>query len=398
MAVITCSIPGFPLGWLARSDETLLARSVAVLGAGGRVVDASAGARAEGVAVGQTVRQAQVACADLVVREVDMRECAREFEAVLGILEGFSNRVEPTGLGQAFVDVPDVKAGEAAGVCREVGRQVRGEVGATLQPAIGCDSGKFTAHAAASHTAPGRIRVVMGADEEPFLRPLRVDLLPLPLESQTRLGYLGIRRLGQYADLPPKAVLQQFGLPGKLAQSWARGEDRRPVVPRHQRPQVTVSAQFDPPLDTLWPLLSAALRLLEGPTAGLQARLQGTQAMTATLEFTHGPNKVERWALTAPTAERSRLGQLLMARWEGQRWDGSVTGLTLTLGEIGDLLGQQMSLWDAGEPQDERRGRVRELASALRLRYDSDRLLRAQVTALHTLRVEGRVAWGEWAS
>ena len=280
MAILTCSIPSFALGWLARSDETLRARPVAVLGASGRVMDASAPARSEGVALGQTVRQAQVACADLVVREVDARECAREFEAVLGVLEGFSDRIEPAGLGQAFVDVPGVKADEAATLCREVGRQVRGEVGATLQPAIGCDSGKFTAHAAASHTAPGRIRVVMGADEGPFLRPLPVGLLPLPLESQTRLGYLGIRRLGQYADLPPKAILQQFGLPGKLAQTWARGEDRRPVVGRGQRPHVTVSAQFDPPLDTLGPLLGAALRLLEGPTAGLQARLQGAQAMT----------------------------------------------------------------------------------------------------------------------
>ncbi|MFN8475546.1 MAG: hypothetical protein U0822_25405 [Anaerolineae bacterium] len=398
MAVITCSIPSFALGWLARSDETLLARPVAVLGAGGRVVDASARARAEGVAVGQTVRQAQVACADLVVREVDGCECTREFEAVLGVLGEFSDRVEPAGLGQAFVDVPGVQVDEAAAVCREVGRQVRGEVGATLQPAIGCDSGKFTAYAAASHTAPGRIRVVMGADEEPFLRPLPVGLLPLPLESQTRLGYLGIRRLGQYADLPPKAVLQQFGLPGKLAQGWARGEDRRPVVPRSGQPRVTVSVQFDPPLETLGPLLGAALRLLESPTAGLQARLQGAQAMTATLEFTRGAARAEHWALTAPTAERSRLGQLLMGRWEGGRWDGGVTGLTLTLGEIGDLLGRQMSLWDAGEAPTERQGQVRELAGALRLRYGSDRLLRARVAALHTLRVEGRVAWSEWAS
>ena len=120
--------------------------------------------------------------------------------------------------------------------------------------------------------------------------------------------------------------------------------------------------------------------------------------MTAALEFTHGPPRVEHWALTAPTAEQGRLGQLLRGRWEGQRWEGGVTGLTLTLGEIGDLLGRQMSLWDAEGPQNERRGQVRELASALRLRYGGERLLRARVTALGALRVEGRVEWGEWAS
>lgn len=51
---------------------------------------------------------------------------------------------------------------------------------------------------AASRTKPGAVRVVLGAEEEPFLRPLAVGLLPLPRETQMRLGYLGIRCLGQY--------------------------------------------------------------------------------------------------------------------------------------------------------------------------------------------------------
>jgi hypothetical protein len=35
--------------------------------------------------------------------------------------------------------------------------------------------------------------------------------------------------LGQYAALPPSAVLQQFGKAGRLAQRFAQGKDDRPV-------------------------------------------------------------------------------------------------------------------------------------------------------------------------
>ena len=54
-----------------------------------------------------------------------------------------------------------------------MGRLVRGALGPTLQPAIGWDSGKFTARVAALQVPAGRMRLVDQADEVRFLRPRR---------------------------------------------------------------------------------------------------------------------------------------------------------------------------------------------------------------------------------
>ncbi len=146
--------------------------------------------------------------------------------------------MEPHGWGAAYVDLGDLVRGhaDAVALCREMGRAVRRELGEALQPALGWDSGKFTAQAAARRTPPGRLRAVDAVRERGFLQPLPVTLLPLAGEAVQRLGFLGLRTLGQYAALPPAAVWQQFGRAGKLAHRCARGEDDRPVIPRGRRP------------------------------------------------------------------------------------------------------------------------------------------------------------------
>ncbi len=117
----------------------------------------------------------------------------------------------------------------------ELGRRLRGRLGVHLQPALGWDSGKFTAHAAAMQVAPGRIRLVDKAEEVRFLAPLPVTLLPLPPLHLQQLHWLGVRTVGQFAALPAAAVWQRFGAAGKLAHRWAQGKDDRPVRSRLSR-------------------------------------------------------------------------------------------------------------------------------------------------------------------
>ena len=394
MAILTCLIPAFPVALLARSDPALVEQSLAVVGPNDHVLAATPVALEGGVVLGQSARQARLACPDLLLRDVDLAACQAEFDALLALLDDFAVRVEPSGLGRAFLDVPDLDGPNALPFCQSLGRQVRQDFGAALQPALGCDQGKFTAHAAATYTRPGSVRVVLGPAEPPFLRPLPVGLLPLPDESQLQLRYLGLHCLGQYADLPPRAVLQQFGIAGRLAHQWARGRDDRPVMPRQQRPSLTVSAEFDPPLDAAPPLLLNALRLLERPLAQLKDRLQTVQALSATREFTTGQVETDRWTPATPTSDRARLGRLLADRWQARAWDGAVVRLSLTLSEIQDEVGQQLGLFT----ETASTSGLMPLVRPLQVRYGSMRLLRASVPSSRAPRVERRVVWHEAAS
>ncbi len=392
MPILTCAVPAFPLALLARRAPDVLTRPLALLGPDERIVAASPPALSAGVHVGQPARHARTLCADLQVRDVDEAECQAEFEALLSLLDLYSSRVEAASLGRAWVDVPDLTEPTALAFCQAIGRRVRAELGDSLQPAIGCDSSKFTAHAAADRTRPGAVRIVLGRAERPFLRPLPLRLLPLPTETHLRLHYLGLRTLGQYADLPTRAVLQQFGAAGQLAHRWARGQDNRPVIPRRQRPSLTLTTDFDPPLAALPPLLLAAIRLLDAPLAGLRDRLQTVHTLTATWTWTSGGQARERWPLATPTAERRRLASLLAQRWERGSWEGAITSLTLTL-DIQDEPGGQLPLWPTPSPGPD----LATLTHALRRRYGAGRLWQASIPQPHALRVERRATWQDIA-
>ncbi len=394
MAILTCAIPAFPLALLTRAEPALIDQALAVLGPDDRVLASTAAAVQAGVRPGQTARQVRVICPEVEIRSADLAACQAEFEEVLSLLDDMAPRVEPAGLGRAFLDAPGLDETTAPAFCQDVGRRVRREFGAALQPAVGCDSGKFTALAAASHTRPGAVRVVMGQAERPFLRPLSVRLLPLPSDSQWRLHLLGIRDLGQYADLPPRAVLQQFGNAGRLAQRWAQGQDDRPVVPRAERPTLTAATEFEAPLDALPPLLMAATRLLERPLTQLSDRFQAAQVVSATREWSTGGKQTDRWRLPTPTAERRRLLQLLADRWQGQAWEGAVVGLTLTLSEIQDTWAEQMSLFPTTGDSQENDAWLK----SFQMRHGAERILQARVQQPTARRVEKRTVWRAVAS
>lgn len=105
--------------------------------------------------------------------------------AFAGVLAHTGLDTEVQGYGIAYVDLSPVarSPSDALPVCAGLGKQVRALLGAELQHALGCDTSKFTARAAALIAPPGRMRAVNQAYEARFLAPLPVTLLPLPLES-----------------------------------------------------------------------------------------------------------------------------------------------------------------------------------------------------------------------
>ena len=134
-----------------------------------------------------------------------------------------------------------------------------------------------------------------------------MGLLPLPEEVLRRLGFLGLRTLGQYAALPPPAVWQQFRRAGKLAQRFARGEDDRLVVPRWQAPRLAAAHDFEVPVNNRARLV-AALNHLVGPLATeLQENLQVCGEARLTVRFADGSRQERGWAFLSPTADKGRI-------------------------------------------------------------------------------------------
>jgi nucleotidyltransferase/DNA polymerase involved in DNA repair len=376
MSILYCSIPHFAVALMQRDDTSLQHQPLVLLGPDGRVFAASAEAAACAIIPGLAAHAAEIRCPQARFLEADVAQCRAEFEALLQLLEQTSPAVEAHGWGAAYMDLGDLARGssEAVAICSQVGQEIRRQFGEPLQPALGWDSTKFTSQAAARRARLGHLLAVTSVRERAFLRPLSVMLLPLGEDILRRLGFLGLRTLGQYATLPSAAVLQQFGQAGRLAQQCARGEDSRPVIPRAQEQRLVAHFDGEHPLAEREQLLTILRRLVAPLLRGLRRKLQAYGQVRVTVQFADGSAQERERTLLLPTADEERtllvLGQLL----DALQWRMGAKSLQVALERIQDSVVEQLTLFPA---QTEKERQLRQVESYLTARFGAHRLQRA---------------------
>jgi protein ImuB len=213
----------------------------------GVVFACSASARAEGVARGQRIREAQARCPRLRVLPYDSALDARAFEPVLA------------GLEHALPGLHPLRPGTVAVLARGPARYYGGEQAAALTvlgtvaelgidvAMVGIAEGLFAAERAA-RAGRERITIIANGEAAAFLAPLPVSLLEEP-ELASLLPRLGIRTLGGFAALDAQDVVARFGPLGARLHALAGGRDPRPATPRIPPRDVDVQVDFEPALD-----------------------------------------------------------------------------------------------------------------------------------------------------
>ena len=389
MSVLCCHIPDFLLTLACRTQPDAATRPFALLGPDERVCAVSAPARQSGVCREMPARQAQMRCPDISLRPLDIQTSQEEQDAFLGTIAHWQLPVEAQGWGSAYVDLSQVAdaAGEVHPLAADLGRQMRHKLGQSLQPALGWDSGKFTARAAAAYTAPGRMRLVGKTEEIRFLSPLSITLLPLPLPAQQQLHWLGIRTLGQFAALPPAAIWQRFGTAGRLAQSWARGKDNRPVYRTLQPALPPIEFDLDPPTSLLHPVIKAALSALNPHLQAMRDRLEGCRRLHVELRFVDGSTKRIGLSFVEATCQHARLQHALTHHLETLEWPAELDRVSIAILETAELPAQQLSLFpELLEPSSPLQTLVQKLAA----RY-SNFLFKGELVQPHHLLAERRI-------
>jgi hypothetical protein len=244
------------------------------------------------------------------------------------------------------------------------------------------------------------------AQEQDFLRPLSVTLLPLPVDALRRLGFLGLRTLGQYGALPVAAVWQQFGRSGVVARLCARGEDGRPVIPRWQALPLTAETEFEVPLVERERLVAALRHLVSPLLAGLRGNLQACGQVRLTVHFDDGDAQEQERVFLFPMANEDRVVEALTGLLDRIDWhpvpSGSVpansevggrtgaSGLTVVLDQIQDASAEQLTLFPM---EDEATTKLREVQRYLAARFGSHVLRRAVLAQPGAPLPEWRVGW-----
>jgi len=359
MSVLCCRVPNLLITLACRRAPALAGRPLALLGPDERVWATSLAALQCGVQAQMRAQEAQTACPDLLLRELDVSSAEAEHGALLVEVAEWRLPVEPVGWGGAYVNLHAVaeSAASVQPLAAELGQRLRKKLGADLQPAIGWDSSKFTASAAAAHTAPGRMRLVEGKDEARFLGPLPVTLLPLPRPHLQQLHWLGICTLRQFAALPPVGVFQRFGPAGRQAQRWAQGHDDRPVAAAVSALPEPATVTLDPPARTLQPVVEAVMASLRPLLTECAARLEGVRRLRLTMVFVAGadqsmdPMQSIDITFVEPASQAERVQAAVTQGLGRLIWPAEVETVRWALLQTGELLPPQLALFAEPPPQ-----------------------------------------------
>ncbi len=235
-AVLHFNVADFAVAVERVADTGLCRRPllIAPLGAARAVVyDMSEEAYGEGVRKGMPLRRATRLCprAALLPPRPDLY--ARAMGAFFRELQGYSPLIEVGDVdGHFFVDVTGTHRlhGPAVDIGWRVRRRARAALG--INPIWTLGSGKVVAKVASRLVKPVGEYIVAPGEEEAFLAPLPVRLLPgLSGRELQRLEAFSLTTVGALAELSRQQLLVAFGSRCHYLHGLSHGIDEEPVRP-----------------------------------------------------------------------------------------------------------------------------------------------------------------------
>ncbi len=345
-------IPGFELRAALRSRPRLAVVPAALAPEPGReqhIGPVTTAAEVAGVTAGMRLGEALATCPQLVLVDPDPAGAEREWEGIL-------RRLEDAGFGVEPVE-PGVVVFETTGVERLYGgveaalRKALASVGPAWDPRAGAGGRRFVALAAATVARPGQAVIVEGREEQTFLEPLPLSLLPLDEGRYAELEGLGVRTLGSLASLPGGAVSERLGPEGKRAWSLARGGERRRVRGRSPAAELAEVLSFPEAVANELTLRRAFGALLDRLLARPERERRPFRKLALAARLVGGGSWRRTVTLREASAERGKLRAALGPKLV--EIPAPVVELRLEAVELAEHAGQQLALLaPAGEETD----------------------------------------------
>ncbi|MBJ7464135.1 MAG: DNA polymerase Y family protein [Mycolicibacterium sp.] len=284
-----------------------------------RVIACSAAARAVGVRRGLRRREAQSRCPQLHVVTADPARDARHFEAVTAAVDEVVPRAEVLRPGLLVLSVRG--ASRYFGSEQEAAERL---VDAVAAAGAECQTGIADQLSTAVFAARAG-RIVEPGRDAAFLSGLSIRQLATEpsLSGAGRedladlLWRMGIRTIGQFAELSRTDVASRFGADALLAHRFACGEPDRGPSGRDLPAELDAVMNCDPPIDRVdaaafagRSLAGELHRSLEG--AGVGCTRLAIQAVTA-----NGEELNRVWRCAEPLTEDATADRV---RWQLDGW------------------------------------------------------------------------------
>ncbi|MEV3901395.1 DNA polymerase Y family protein [Mycobacterium sp. NPDC050551] len=331
-----------------------------------RVIACSASARAVGVRRGLRRRESQARCPELHVAPADPARDARHFEHVTAAVDDLVPRSEVLRPGLLVLSV--------RGAARYFGsEQAAAErlVDAVAAAGAECQVGIADQLATAVFAARAG-RIVEPGGDAGFLSTLSIRQLatepslaaPGRDELADLLWRMGIRTVGQFAELSRSDVASRFGADAVSAHRFARGEPARGPSGREPPPELDAVMDCDPPIDRVDAAAFAGRSLAGDLHRSLEAAGVGCTRLAIHAVTANGEELERVWRCAEPltedaTADRVRwqLDGWLNRRNQHDRPTAAVTVLRLRPVEVISAEALQLPLWGGVGEEDRLRAR-----------------------------------------
>ncbi|WP_026875298.1 Y-family DNA polymerase [Jiangella gansuensis] len=288
--VVWC--PDWPVVAAMAEEGIRTEQPVAVL-AHNTVVACNEAARHEGVRRAMRRRDAQSRCPELILVDDNPDRDARVFEPVLVAVEELRPGVAPLRPGLLAVHAPGrFYGGELAAGAMIAERLVESGV---WDCRIGVADDLFTAEQAARRAEPQDTHVVDTGGSAAFLRDLPIGVID-DADVAGLLRRLGLRTLGDFAQVPGRDVQARFGRYGAKIHSLARGDDTSLLGSRTPPPDLACQVRFEPALTTVEAVCFSVRQTAERFAAQLADRGLVCTEVRIEAECDHDVTSARCWA------------------------------------------------------------------------------------------------------
>lgn len=188
-------------------------------------------AKQAGVKTAEAIWQAEQKCPGLVKVSSHYDKYAFYSGKLRAMYEEYSDRVEPFGMDECWVDLTDVIGDrDPKELADEIRRRVRDEF--KLSCSIGVSFNKIFAKLGSDYKKPDATTVITEENFREVVWPLpAADLLFVGGATANKLTEVNIRTIGDIANTPREFMSDYLGKPGDSLWLYANGIDDSPVAP-----------------------------------------------------------------------------------------------------------------------------------------------------------------------
>ena len=196
----------------------------------GIILAKSQEAKIMGVKTGEAIWQAKIKCPNLILVPPHYEKYLEFSRKARKIYYSYTNRVEPFGLDECWLDVSEILKlfGSGEEIANEIRKRMKNELGITVS--VGVSFNKVFAKLGSDLKKPDATSVIKRENFKEMVWPLDISsIIGIGKSTKRKLNGIGIYTLGELAKSDVKTVKGILGINGLYLWQYANGFDDRPV-------------------------------------------------------------------------------------------------------------------------------------------------------------------------